>query len=70
MRPSKICLPLAILAVAASIGFTVTDVPAASRSIAVGPQYDTTHVYGAPEGSTASLTLLSLPSAGRNHKRV
>jgi hypothetical protein len=49
MRPSKIRLALAILAVAASTGFTVTDVPAASPSIAVGPQYDTTHVYVAPE---------------------
>jgi hypothetical protein len=49
MRPSKIRLALAILAVVASIGFAVTDVPAASPSIAVGPQYDTAHVYVAPE---------------------
>jgi hypothetical protein len=49
MRPSKIHLALAILAVAASIRFTVTDAPAASPSIAVGPQYGTTHVYVAPE---------------------
>jgi predicted enzyme related to lactoylglutathione lyase len=28
--------------------FTITDAPAASPSLAVGPQYDTTHVYVAP----------------------
>jgi hypothetical protein len=39
----------AILAVAAGIVFTMTDAPAASLSLAVGPQYDTTHVYIAPE---------------------
>jgi hypothetical protein len=44
MSPTKIRLALAILAVAA----TVTDVRAASPSLAVGPQYDTTHVYVAP----------------------
>jgi hypothetical protein len=49
MRPSKIRLPLAILAVAATIAFTVKNVPAAGPLIAVGPQYDTTHVYVAPE---------------------
>jgi hypothetical protein len=49
MRPTKIRLALAVLAVAAGIVLTVTDVPAASLSIAVGPQYDTTQVYVAPE---------------------
>jgi hypothetical protein len=49
MPPSKIRVALAILAVAASIGFTVKNVPAAGPSIAVGPQYDTTHVYVAPD---------------------
>ena len=49
MRPTKIRLALAILAVLAGIVLTVTDVPAASPSIAVGPQYNTTHVYVAPE---------------------
>ena len=39
----------AIVAVAAGIAFTMTDAPAASLSLAVGPQYDTTHVYIAPE---------------------
>jgi hypothetical protein len=29
--------------------FTITSAPAASPSLAVGPQYDTTHVYVAPE---------------------
>jgi predicted enzyme related to lactoylglutathione lyase len=38
----------ALLAVAAGIVFTITDAPAASPSLAVGPQYDTTHVYVAP----------------------
>ena len=38
----------ALLAVAAGIVFTITDAPAVSRSLAVGPQYDTTHVYVAP----------------------
>jgi predicted enzyme related to lactoylglutathione lyase len=32
----------------AGIVFTITDAPAASVSLAVGPQYDTTHVYVAP----------------------
>jgi hypothetical protein len=35
--------------VAAGIVFTITDAPAAGLSLAVGPQYDTTHVYVAPE---------------------
>lgn len=39
----------AILALAAGIVFTITDAPAAGLSLAVGPQYDTTHVYVAPE---------------------
>ena len=39
----------AIVAVAAGIVFTMTDAAAASLSLAVGPQYDTTHVYVAPE---------------------
>jgi hypothetical protein len=39
----------AILAVAGGIVFTITDAPAAGLSLAVGPQYDTTHVYVAPE---------------------
>jgi hypothetical protein len=49
MRPTKICVAAAIFAVAVGIVLTVTDVPAASPSLAVGPQYDTTHVYVAPE---------------------
>jgi hypothetical protein len=49
MRPGEIRLALAILAVAAGIPLTVADAPAASSSFAVGPQYDTTHVYVAPE---------------------
>jgi hypothetical protein len=49
MRPREIRLALAILAVAAGIVLTVADAPAASSSFAVGPQYDTTHVYVAPE---------------------
>lgn len=43
---SPICV---ILAAAAGIVFTITVAPAASPSLAVGPQYDTTHVYVAPE---------------------
>jgi hypothetical protein len=43
---SPICV---ILAAAAGIVFTITAAPAASPSLAVGPQYDTTHVYVAPE---------------------
>jgi hypothetical protein len=39
----------AILAVAAGIVLAITDARAASRSLAVGPQYNTTHVYVAPE---------------------
>ena len=38
-----------ILTAAAGIVVTITDAPAASPSLAVGPQYDTTHVYVAPE---------------------
>ena len=45
----EICLTLAILAVAAGIMLTVTNAHAASPSLALGPQYDTTHVYVAPE---------------------
>jgi hypothetical protein len=49
MRPTKICVALAIFAVAAGIVLTSNDARAGSPSIAVGPQYDTTHVYVAPE---------------------
>jgi hypothetical protein len=49
MRPTEICAALAIATVAAGIVLTVTDAPAASASLAVGPQYETTHVYVAPE---------------------
>jgi hypothetical protein len=49
MRPTRIRLAFAIFAVAAGIVLKVTDVPAASPSIAVGPQYGTTHVYVAPK---------------------
>jgi predicted enzyme related to lactoylglutathione lyase len=38
-----------IVAVAVGIVLTITDAPAAGLSLAVGPQYDTTHVYIAPE---------------------
>jgi hypothetical protein len=49
MRPTEICAALVIAAVTAGIVLTVTDAPAASPSLAVGPQYETTHVYVAPE---------------------
>jgi hypothetical protein len=49
LRPRKICLALAILATASGVVLTVTDAPAANPSLAVGPQYDTSHVYVAPE---------------------
>jgi hypothetical protein len=49
MRETKIRLALSILVVAAGIVLPVKDAPAASRSLAVGPQYGTTHVYVAPE---------------------
>jgi hypothetical protein len=49
MRPRKIRLALAILATASGVVLTVTDAPAANPSLAVGPQYDTSHVYVAPE---------------------
>jgi hypothetical protein len=38
-----------IVVVAVGIVLTITDAPAAGLSLAVGPQYDTTHVYIAPE---------------------
>ena len=38
-----------IAAVTAGIVLTVTAAPAASPSLAVGPQYETTHVYVARE---------------------
>ena len=38
-------LVYAILAVTAGIVFAITDTSAPSLSLAVGPQYDTTHVY-------------------------
>jgi hypothetical protein len=49
MRPTIFRRALAILTVAAGTAFTLTDVRAASPSLAVGPQYDTAHVYVAPE---------------------
>jgi hypothetical protein len=49
MSTTKICVVPAILAVAAGIVLTVKDAPAATPSLAVGPQYDSTHVYVTPE---------------------
>ena len=49
MRPTEICAALAIATVAPGMVLTVTDAPAASASLAVGPQYETTHAYAAPE---------------------
>jgi hypothetical protein len=46
---TKISIALATFAIAAGMALAVTDAPAASLSLAVGPQYDTTHVYVAPE---------------------
>jgi predicted enzyme related to lactoylglutathione lyase len=46
---TKISIALATFTIAAGIALTVADAPAASPSLAVGPQYDTTHVYVAPE---------------------
>jgi hypothetical protein len=61
----------AIVAVAFGIVFTIADAPAAGLSLAVGPQYDTTHVYVAPEEfDRASVTLLSRRLAGPNPKRL
>jgi hypothetical protein len=49
MHPQKIRLALAVLVVVAGIVLTARGVPAASPSLAVGPQYSTTHVYVSPE---------------------
>jgi predicted enzyme related to lactoylglutathione lyase len=49
MRPTKVCVALVILAMATGIALTATDFPAAGPSLAVGPQYETTHVYVALE---------------------
>jgi predicted enzyme related to lactoylglutathione lyase len=49
MGRAKICVVPAILAVAPGIVLTVKDAPAATPSLAVGPQYDSTHVYVTPE---------------------
>ncbi|MGC2077930.1 MAG: glyoxalase [Xanthobacteraceae bacterium] len=49
MRKTKICFALAILAAAVGIVLAVNNgALAATPSLAVGPQYDTTHVYVAP----------------------
>jgi hypothetical protein len=48
MSTTKICVVLAILSAVAGMVLTVKDVPARPL-LAVGPQYDTTHVYVTPE---------------------
>jgi hypothetical protein len=70
MPQTKICIALATLVIAAGIALTVADAPAASPSLAVGPQYDTTHVLLRQKSLTASLKVLSRPSAGPNRKRL
>ena len=70
MRPTIIRLALAVLAVAAGIVLTVTDVPAASLSIAVGPQYNTTHVYVAPEDFDRFIDALVATFGGTKSKRA
>jgi hypothetical protein len=50
MRTIKICFPLATLVAAVGISFAVVKTALAEGpSLAVGPQYDTTHVYVSPE---------------------
>jgi hypothetical protein len=49
MRPTRICAAVAILAIAVGVELLSKEAPAATRSLAVGPQYDTTHVYVAPD---------------------
>ena len=49
MRTTKICVALAILAAAAAPALAADEnVSAKTPSLAVGPQYDTVHVYVAP----------------------
>ena len=49
MPPKRVCAALAILAIAAGLVLASKAARAGSPSIAVGPQYDTTHVYVLPE---------------------
>lgn len=49
MSTIKICVALAILAVAALVLAAGENAVAEGPSLAVGPQYDTTHVYVALE---------------------
>jgi hypothetical protein len=49
MSMTKIRVALAGLAAAVGVVLTIKDAPAATPSLGVGPQYDTTHVYVAPE---------------------
>jgi hypothetical protein len=62
MSTTKICVVLAILSAVAGMVLTVKDVPARPL-LAVGPQYDTTHVY-------VTLKVLSRLLAGPNRKEV
>jgi predicted enzyme related to lactoylglutathione lyase len=48
MRATRICVALAILAVVAGMVLAVNE-NASAATLGVGPQYDTTHVYVAPE---------------------
>jgi hypothetical protein len=49
MPTTNVFIGLAILAAAAGSVLTINDASAANPSLAVGPQYDTAHVYVAPE---------------------
>jgi hypothetical protein len=49
MRTAKIFVALVVLAATAGMVLAIKDARAATRSLAVGPQYNTTHVYVAPE---------------------
>jgi hypothetical protein len=49
MPTTNIFVGLSILAAAAGSVLTISDASAANPSLAVGPQYDTAHVYVAPE---------------------
>jgi hypothetical protein len=69
-RFSPALLSAAVLMSAANFAYSATTLPSASPSVAVGPQYDTTHVYVAPADVDAFVASFLATFGGQSTKQV
>jgi hypothetical protein len=69
-RFSPALLSTAVLMSAANFAYSATTLPSASPAVAVGPQYDTTHVYVAPADVDAFVASFLATFGGQSTKQV